>query len=405
MTAYATINGQNATSVTVQVPNAGAWFADVDLETDPDVSGSATIKLGELELRGTVVDAFSGTHGLQRRVRVVAGGAGWGKLLAPKHYHNDSGVRARSVVDDAAREAGESLASGNLALAKVGVDYVRTAGPAAQAIENVVGAVPWWVDFDGVTHVETRSETQLVPASYEVLDFDPREQIATVAAGDLRVLAIGAWLTERLDEPQVIREMTIEARAESVRVRAWCGGASDSRGRVAGLFRALVDRVTDRKLFGLWRYRVVQMSSDRVELQAVRREAGLPNALPISMWPGVAGAHAEPQPGAEVLVQFIEGDRTMPIVAHFAGKDGTGWAPTNLTFDILTELKLGKDATNYVALANLVKQRLDSIQSTFDGHIHTTTATVGVGGVATITPPTSTIGVIADVAAQKVKAQ
>ena len=147
------------------------------------------------------------------------------------------------------------------------------------------------------------------------------------------------------------------------------------------------------------------MSGDRVELQAMRRGGDLPDVLPVSMVPGLAGAHAELAPGAEVLVQFIDGDRRYPIVTHFAGKDGNGWAPANLTIDVLTLLKLGKDAENFVALANLVKARLDTIQSTFDGHIHTTTATVGTGPVGVISPPTSSIGALQGVAATKVKAQ
>ncbi len=53
--------------------------------------------------------------------------------------------------------------------------------------------------------------------------------------------------------------------------------------------------------------------------------------LPVSMWPGVAGAHAELQLGAHVLVEFIEGDRRLPIVTGFAGKDSPGFVPSTLT--------------------------------------------------------------------------
>src|SRR5690606_23653254 len=125
-------------------------------------------------------------------------------------------------------------------------------------------------------------------------------------------------------------------------VKAWAGGNESARGRLEDALRSIVRRSTDDRLFGAWRYRVVRMRGDRVELQAVRRDAGLPDVLPVSMWPGLAGAHAELTGGAEVLVQFIEGDRTMPIVTHFAGKDGAGWAPANVTLDASTLIKLGQ---------------------------------------------------------------
>jgi hypothetical protein len=58
---------------------------------------------------------------------------------------------------------------------------------------------------------------------------------------------------------------------------------------------------------------------------------GLPDLLPLSVWPGIAGAHAELAPGAEVLVGFIEGDRTQPVVLAFAGREGPGFVPVRLT--------------------------------------------------------------------------
>lgn len=70
---------------------------------------------------------------------------------------------------------------------------------------------------------------------------------------------------------------------------------------------------------------------------------------------------------------------------------------------------LGKDgeSSQFVALANLVKARLDTIQSTFDAHTHLAGALVSAkpgdpvtGSTAT---PASTIGSLADVASTTVK--
>jgi hypothetical protein len=48
------------------------------------------------------------------------------------------------------------------------------------------------------------------------------------------------------------------------------------------------------------------------------------------MWPGLPGAHATLAPGAEVLVQFIGGDRAQPVVTHFVGRGGPGHSPKKL---------------------------------------------------------------------------
>lgn len=330
---YASVSGERAIRVRLHVPPIGPWWADVDLDaTAPTLSGRVTLALGALELVGTIDASHDGTHGLQRRSRVVAGAGGWARLLPAKAYHNDARIRALTIAQDAAREAGETLsASFAPAFERIGIDYVRQAGPAARVLEDVIGGAAWWVDYDGVTQVGERPTSDASPDDYEVLEHEPAEHVITLAVDDLTTVGIGSVLSERLDAPQTVRELEIEYSAESFRVKAWTGGEDGGHGRIDRALRSIVARYTDSRLFGSWRYRVIRMASDRVELQAVRRGAGLPDVLPVSMWPGVAGAHAELTPGAEVLVEFIEGDRTMPIITHFAGKDGAGFVPVRLT--------------------------------------------------------------------------
>jgi len=61
--------------------------------------------------------------------------------------------------------------------------------------------------------------------------------------------------------------------------------------------------------------------------------------------------------------------------------------------------------TDFVALAAKVLTELNDIRTKFDAHIHTTTATVGVGPVGVIAPPTVSMGAASSVAADKVKAE
>lgn len=329
--AYAALNGHRLTSVRLTVGNVGPWVADCDFESDPDLGGRVTLTIGELKLVGTVMAQRSGTFGAQRRVRVVAGAGGWSKAVDAKQYHNDAGVKARLVAEDAARAVGETLGDFVPATERIGRDYAREVGPASRALESVIGGVPWWVDHDGVTRVGVRPTAAVDANAYTVLAYDPRDRIATLAVDDPSAVRVGSVISERLSGPQTVRALELRVNADELRVLAWCGGNESAYGHLAGLLRSIVQRTMDGKLWGHYRYRVIRMAGDRVELQAVRKAVGLPDLLPLSVWPGVAGAHAELAPGTEVLVVFLEGDRAQPVVVAFAGKDGVGFVPAQLT--------------------------------------------------------------------------
>lgn len=66
------------------------------------------------------------------------------------------------------------------------------------------------------------------------------------------------------------------------------------------------------------------------------------------------------------------------------------------------ELSAG-GTTQFVALANLVKDRIDTIQQAFDGHVHLYVP--GTAGSASSNAPTDLIGALSAVAAAKVKVE
>jgi hypothetical protein len=331
---FASVDGHRLTSVRVLAGNIGPWSAECEFEEAPAISGRVTLTIGTLELSGTVLATQDGTFGLQRKCRIVAGASGWGHPLAPKGYHNDAGVKAKLVVEDAAREAGETLGTFVPVAERIGVDYARQRGPASMALEDVIGdGVAWWVDYAGVTHVGPRPAVPIDKAMYQVLAFDPATRVVTLAVDDPGAVMVGSLLSERLDSPQVVRELELVVDGDSMRVTAWCGGSATDPGRLSMLLRDIARKAVDGQLFGKYRYRVVRMAADaRVELQAVRKLAGLPDLLPVALWPGLPGLEAELAPGSLVLVEFVEGDRAQPIITHFAGKhDGGPGVPVSLT--------------------------------------------------------------------------
>lgn len=325
---YVGVNGQRLTAVKLVVSNGGPWIADCDFESDPKLSGRVELVIGALKCSGTISKLSGGVYGLQRRARIVAGAGAWADAVPAKQYHNDAGVKAHLVADDAARAVGEQLGAFVPAVERLGKDYVRNTGPAARVLENVAGGVPWWVDYAGVTHGGVRAPVSLDPTAYTVLAYDPRERIATLAMDAPERMAIGSMLA--VDGPQIVRSFEVRVTAGEARVFAWCAGSASGTGYLAGLIRSIVERTTDGALHGHYRYRLVRMAGERLELQAVHKLAGLPDLLPISVMPGIAGAHAVLTPGTEVLIAFVEGDRAQPVALAFAGLDGPGFVPVSL---------------------------------------------------------------------------
>jgi len=366
----ATVAGQRATRLHLHVPFAGCWYADADLAEQADLRGRVEVKLGSLTLSGTVMPEASGTFGLATKARIVAGAGGWQKLVPAKHYHSDAGVKARTVLEDTARIVGERIGTVSPPRERVGADYARSAGPACRVLDQVANGA-WWVDYGGLTHVGPRPAA---PATgYELLDFDPRDRVATLSVDDPATIGIGSTITgAALPTPATVRELEVRLDGEKLRVLAWCGAGEGTGDRIAQALRAVTRAETSRRVHGLWRYRLVEMAGDRVELQAVSKGAGLPDMLPLHMRPGIAGAWAELKPGAMVLVQFIEGDPTMPVVTHFEEKGGDGWKPAVLELDAET-LKL-------CGGVNGVARRLDSVVAgPFGGQITTASTKVFAG--------------------------
>lgn len=330
---YLSVDGHRATAARVSMPYVGVWVADLELDTAVDLDGRVEVQVGTLALSGTVAER-GGQFLTTRSVRVVGGAGGWGRQVPSQHHHNDAGVRRRSVVAAAAALVGETVVVAASADGSVGVDFVRAAGLASDVLRQLWPDTPWWVDVAGVTQVGQRASVE-VDVEHQVLDHDPRNRTAVVATERPDAIAPGAVLRHGLTEPLYVRDVTIVADADGARVLVWGAPKADRRGNrlLTGLSR-VVAATLPRYPFGfLYRYRVIQMSATRVALQAVRRAAGLPDVLPASVWPGMAGLGGDLTPGAVVLVAFVEGDPALPVVVAHSPEAAPGWKPVELRLD------------------------------------------------------------------------
>lgn len=408
---FASIDGHDVKRVSLHVPARGPWVARVELY-DYLPSGKVTLELGSTPLVGTVRSSLSDKYQNNKyHCTIVAGGGGWGRLLKAKAYQNDGGVQAREVAYDAAREAGETIDGFDPASAQVGKHYVRSAlVPASRVLEHAIGeSTDWWVDFDGLTQVGTRPAAPSWTADdYDVLSYDPVLRDVMVSTTTLEKLRIGSSIVDTLDTAQTVREFDVEVEKGTYKASCRVG---DGDADLSDLLYAFVQRSTDRRIYGTYRYRVVNMKGDgRVEIQAVSKAPGLPDLTPVHMWPGLAGVFNKLTLSSEVLVQFIDGDPTQPVITHFAGKTGVAWEPQTIDIAVSGNPTLSSDSggtkidggSDYVALQALVKAAFQSIQQTAVQAFQNVGAGMAAQGL--LGAQTMAAWQVPDVAAKKTKA-
>jgi hypothetical protein len=152
--------------------------------------------------------------------------------------------------------------------------------------------------------------------------------VLAVDAVDAVLIGQTVFDRDRLPTPVTIRSMEVVVTPGSFRIRAWCGTQGENY--LSQVMRNITGRLTDQRLTGIYRYRVVNMNGTRVDLQAVKRGSSLtqmPDNIAVAMTPGVAGAHATLTPGDEVYVQFVDGNRDDPVITNFAGRENPASVP------------------------------------------------------------------------------
>jgi hypothetical protein len=327
---HVSLGGHPVACVMLTIPYGGIWSATVDLIDEAAKLPTPT----QLVIGGSTcvcAPSVQGAFALQRRVRVEGGYGGWRRPLPARGYDNDANVKASRVAQDAAQEAGEVIGSFAGGVERLGVDYARKAGLASTALDRAAQGATWWVGLDGVTHVGTRPTSRPPRDAYELLDYNAREQVAILGLEDLTEVGVGSILSDpRLEADVTVRGLEVTITPDMIRARAWCSPDGEVS-PLADALKAIADRCAPGELWGKYRYRVISMTADRVNVQAVRKRTGLPDLLTVSMWPGAAGLHAVLAPGSECVVEFLDGDPGQPVITHFAGKDGVGHVPVSLS--------------------------------------------------------------------------
>lgn len=240
-----------------------------------------------------------------------------------------SPLSASLIASDCASSCGETLGAFDCGSFSVGTDYVRGSGPASSSLCQVIGGSQWWVDTGGVTHVGTRPTLTPADGSYETLSYSPLHRTANIACDDPSSIWVGSVLTDRLSEPQTIRELHIHGDKNEMRIKAYCGGSQEDTSRIGRAFDSYLEQRENQRLTGVYKYKVFEQNADgTLALQVVRSlsaglSASLPDIIPITQAVGIAKSLSTLKEGDVVRVMFDNGDARSPFVAVYPPGDAS----------------------------------------------------------------------------------
>lgn len=217
MAFYASLNGEQVTSAKVTIPYYGVWTADVELAADKALTGPITFAFGNVTMVGHSFRT-SGYAG-SRKCLLTGGKAGWSKVIPEQAYSDPSGIKASTLLRDAAAACGESI--GLNQDRTIGTAWNRAKEPASRVLRSILGAA-WWIDLLGVTQCQDRTLKTPIATPFTVENFDGGLGVVTIATEDP-----ASWMPARtFTAPVIPQSRTLSdvqfSFGDNGKLRAFC---------------------------------------------------------------------------------------------------------------------------------------------------------------------------------------
>lgn len=318
----ASLSGNVATTAKLAIPAWGRAWADVELTEPVVLTGLQTLQLAEVTYAMTVASGGV-TEAGRARYRLVAGHGGWGKIIKKQGFQNDAGVTAAVLLRDAANACGEQL--GALPSDRVGAHFARQGNRPASAVLNLVAPRGWYVDSAGITQFGQRAE-EAYEGSGTVVRLDKAIGVVELAVDEIANLAPGVIVAGN----PAAKDIEIEVTPKRITVRAYWSPKANRRATAIGqIVEGLFPNMAYR---GMWNYRVVSQSGNRLNLQPVRVATGMPD---LEFVPDrcVAGVRVTHTLGSHVVVGFLDADPSRPAVIGHDEPDSPSWSPEALIIE------------------------------------------------------------------------
>ena len=326
----AILSGNRCTRARVSIPSWGVWWADVDLSGNVELDGHVELSIADATFHGTIVSG--GSHNDRTSYRIAGGSGSWGKTVDARGYAADNGVARSTVAKDAADAVGEVLDAGQPE-GKVGPAFVRERGPASWVLDAIAPR-SWRVDEDGVTRFGSRP-TRNVETDAARVRVGLRDGIIELAPESIANLLPGATV-DGMTAVDVVHEVDAERGLRTMLYGLPLGVTR----RVEALRSIVRSLLGEYRWKGVYEYRIVAQDGRRLTLQPARTTTGLPNLRRVRVRMGVPGVDADHRTGSLVLVSFVDGDPSRPVVVSFDDPESPGFLPPTLRLQAGTKLVL-----------------------------------------------------------------
>lgn len=317
------INGRQVLTGSAYLPRLGVWSAEVSVAEDVvfSMGASARLTFGDLALTGTIVDGGP-VNGLAS-YQVRGGKAAWDRVLPPRQaFQSDPGVKYSTVFQWLSEQTGETITTNIPADLRIpGSAWVPRGGPAWDTLRLL--SVAWYVDATGVTRVQERPSAAIsstVLANAQLLDWRTDDGVRVYQTDEPAKFPPGGTI-----EGERIEQVWLDASDGQIVLTLYSG--SPSHGPATSLDRIVQARTPEAFYYGFYEYAVVSQDGPRFGVRPVSTGPALGTIDRILPWPGIAGASADLVVGSSVVVSFLDGRPSRPIICGYLPPSSPGGVP------------------------------------------------------------------------------